>query len=655
MRKILALLCLGLCIVACGTQKKVTKIRKESTGVQIALPREREVQFRDIKSDYRPADTLMVVDMDGHQQLIMNAVKDDETGEMVATETLEAAMVTARFRNVAERHGKVDIEFQVRVPHDMFDPAWQMRFHPRMVVLEDTVRLDDILITGADYRREQDKGYMRYRRFINSIVTDSTEFIHLGQLELFIERNIPELYKFKQDSSYVTDEQFESCFGVTEGEAIEHYTVKWKRWYNNWKKANVDVMFRKYVKSPYIEDHLRLDTVITALNGDFIYNYVQTINTRPKLRKVDVYLSGDIFEQEKHIYEIPEADPLTFYISSLSSFVDGTERYLSKVIERKVEANTACYIDFKVGSDIVIDTLSNNEGEIARIKGNLADLVRNREFDLDSIVVVASASPEGSYQSNRALSARRGVSVSRYFSAYTKHYVDSLRKAEGIVINLDDEYQAEKMLSASDIRFISHEAPENWTMLDALVRNDVVMDDGDKEEYFSHESITDLDARENAMKADRQYKYYREALYPKLRTVKFNFHLHRKGMMKDTVHTTVLDSAYMRGVQAIRDRDYETAITLLRPYNDYNTAIAYCSLDYNASAKAVLETLERTAPVNYMLAVLYSREGRDRDAVECYLQSCQQDPSYVFRGNLDPEISALIKQYGLNKEEEIEE
>ena len=35
-------------------------------------------------------------------------------------------------------------------------------------------------------------------------------------------------------------------------------------------------------------------------------------------------------------------------------------------------------------------------------------------------------------------------------------------------------------------------------------------------------------------------------------------------MVKDTVHTTELDSLYMRGVQAIRDRDYETAISILK-------------------------------------------------------------------------------------------
>ena len=645
------MLCAGLCIIACGTQKKVTRIRKESTRVQIALPKEREAQFREIKSDYKPADTLMVVDMDGHQQLIMNAVRDDETGEMVATETIEAAMVTARFRNVAERHGKVDIEFQIRVPHDLFDPAWQIRFYPRMVVLEDTLDLDHILITGDQYRREQDRGYMRYRRFIESIVTDSTEFINIGQLELFIERNIPALYMFKQDSAYVTDEQFESCFGVDEKQAVEHYTNKFRRWFNNWKKDNVDVMYRRYVKSPIVTDHLKLDTVIQALNGDFIYNYIQTIQTRPKLRKVEVFLSGDIYEQERHLYSIPQADPLTFYISSLSAFVNNTERYLSRILSRTVEENTACYIEFKVGSDAVIDTMGNNASEIGRIKGNLASLVRNTEFDLDSIVVAASASPEGTYSFNRNLSSRRGVSVSRYFESYIRRYVDSLKREEGFHINLDGEYGGGGTLDASDIRFVSHSDPENWRMLDALVTNDIVMDDGDKEEYFSHEGM-EPDARETAMRSDRQYKYYREVLYPKVRTVKFAFHLHRKGMIQDTVRTTVLDTVYMAGVQAIRDRDYETAVTLLRPYNDYNTAIAYCSMDYNASAMAILETLERTAPVNYMLAVLYSRKGEDREAVECYLRSCQQDPSYVFRGNLDPEISALIKQYGLNSGDE---
>ena len=195
---------------------------------------------------------------------------------------------------------------------------------------------------------------------------------------------------------------------------------------------------------------------------------------------------------------------------------------------------------------------------------------------------------------------------------------------------------------------------ENWRMLDRLVERDTTLTEDQKESYFSLASMRDIDARERAMQKHPYYRHLREKLYPRLRTVRFDFHLHRKGMVKDTVHTTVLDSTYMNGVQAIRDRDYERALTLLRPYEDYNTAIAFLCMDYNASALQILEKLEKTAQVNYMLAVLYSRRGEEQKAVECYVRSCSQDHTYVHRGNLDPEISVLIRRYGLNAQAEDE-
>ena len=126
-------------------------------------------------------------------------------------------------------------------------------------------------------------------------------------------------------------------------------------------------------------------------------------------------------------------------------------------------------------------------------------------------------------------------------------------------------------------------------------------------------------------------------------------------MIKDTVHTTVVDSTYARGLRALKDMDYKTAIALLGPYEDYNAAVAYISLDRNLSALQILEKITgpaRTAPVNYMLAIVYSRIGRVQDAVQCYLDSVEQEPYYRHRGNLDPEISVLIKRYDLFKEEE---
>ena len=148
------------------------------------------------------------------------------------------------------------------------------------------------------------------------------------------------------------------------------------------------------------------------------------------------------------------------------------------------------------------------------------------------------------------------------------------------------------------------------------------------------------------------YRYLRENLYPRLRTVRFDFHLHRKGMVKDTIHTTEVDSTYLEGVSALKEREYERALSLLRDYRDYNTAIAYVSLDYNASAMDILKDLDKTPQVLYMMALLYARKGDDQNAVQSYLNACHQDRSYVFRGNLDPEINVLIQRYGLNQEKE---
>ena len=71
-------------------------------------------------------------------------------------------------------------------------------------------------------------------------------------------------------------------------------------------------------------------------------------------------------------------------------------------------------------------------------------------------------------------------------------------------------------------------------------------------------------------------------------------------------------------------------------------------MDYNASALEILEALPETDRVNYLHALIYSRQGEDRKAVERYLKACRQTPAYWHRGNLDPEISTLIKRYNLS-------
>ena len=667
---VVLLMVVCLLISGCGTSRKVERMQERQMRAEIGMVEEmpdragndgEKISPRtsfgrndnkgmpgqaghDGRGDNAVRDTTLVTSDEG--PIIMNAVRDED-GNMVATDVIEAASVTARFRNVAERGGKVNIEFAVTVPQDMMDPQWQLRFYPRMYVLEDTLGLDPILITGQEYRNEQMRGYRRYEKFLQSIVTDSMEFVNMRLLEIFIERNIPALYAFRTDSTFVSDAEFASAFGVTEQQAIEHYTNRLAKSANERRKARKEERFRQYVKVP-IEQGFRLDTVMREINGDFRYVYSHTLASRPRLRKVDVVLSGAIYQEDVKIYDIPECEPLTYYISSLSAFVDGTERYMTKVIERKVSANTACYVEFEHDRYEVDESLGYNRDEIGRIKKNLSALIDNDEFEMDSIVVTASSSPEGTVTYNTRLTQRRSEAVAEYFRMFIDEYRNSVNADEGFAVDMTGDPRSvpgmtkvEPGMTGEGIRFIARNDAENWRMLDVLVAEDTVMSYEDKIAYINACELDDLDRREEVLQKLGCYRHLREKVYPRLRTVKFDFYLHRKDMQKDTVHTTVIDSTYMAGVQAIRDRDYETAVTLLRPYQDYNAAVAFCALDYNASALAILERLHRTDQVNYMLAIVYSRLGEIEKAVRCYEEACRQNPGFVHRGNLDPEISRL--------------
>ena len=609
-------------------------------------------------------DTIIVKDAHGNEQFLMKAVQDEETGEMIATEILEAATVTARFQNIAERRGKVDLEFLVTVPENLMHKDWQFRLYPSMVIQNDSTTLDAIFVTGEGYREQQLRGIERYDRFVERIVPDDNDLLNVYQFDRFVSRNLPEIYAFKSDTSIVSKEEFDRHYGIREQEIVEHYMSKIQRRINASLKAKREKKKKQYIKVPITTEGVRLDSVAKTGNGMVVYHYIQTINTRPKLRKATIYLDGEIYKSDVKIYNLPKFKPLDYYISTTSSFGDfNVVKYLTQVIERRAYANTAYRIDFNIAKSDIDPTLGNNAVEISRIKENLRSLLDNEHFNLDSIVVNATASPEGTYAKNAEYAQARSESVTRYFDRFIREYRDSLRAELGFTVTIaaetdslmKEEIIAHEKDSIPDIRLTAHSTPENWDDLVEYIRKDTVMTDTQKQQYYELHGTLTPDVRENKMKGFRWYSYAKKEIYPKLRTVKFNFYLHRKGMVKDTIHTTIVDTTYARGLQALQDMNYNTAIALLSPYEDYNAAVAYIGLDRNLSALQILEKLtgeKRTAQVNYMLAIVYSRIGRVQEAVQCYLDSVEQEPFYRHRGNLDPEISILIKQYGLFKEDE---
>ncbi len=420
---------------SCAGPTKIQTVQEQEMRASIGLVEVPVKETAEQVGNDEQNKELTFKDDQGKSVTLMKA-EADENGEMVARDRIVASVVTARFRNVAERGGKVNILFEIRVPKEMQDELWQLRFYP----LLDSTKLEPVYVTGAKYRESQLKGYERYNRFLDSIIKDSTRFIDLKKLELFIQRNIPDLYAFKKDSTIVSEARFASTFGVTEQDAIDHYTRKISKRRNARRAARSEAMYKRYVPVPIVKEGIRLDTVVLG-DKDLLYTYVETIPAKSGVKKAQVTLSGEIYQLDKVIYRIPATEPLTYYISSLTAFVD-------------------------------------------------------------------------------------------------------------------------------------------------------------------------------------------KSLNPH-------------------------DAKYQDGVKALLDRDYKRAITLLKDYKDINTALAYMELEYNGTARVILESLPDSENVLYLKAVVYARTDREEQAKTAFLKACELKPAFWHRGNLDPEISDLVQRFNLSNNQSI--
>ena len=602
--------CIVSCI-SCSQYRKIELVRSGEVRMSLLIPEEVETIMDEVTDE--------VEDVLADESFLMNAVMDEETGEMVATDILSASSVTARFRNVAERTGYVTIGFDINVPAGMSDSKFRLKLFPEMIMQGDTIDLEPVIITGAKYREGQLRGYERYERFLSSIVTDTADFIRIGQLEIFLQRHFPDTYKMKSDSSLVSDLQAETLFGATQEEALRHYTKRLRRFINERRLARRDKIFHKYVKDPIVNDGIRLDTVFYADNGDFVYSYLHTFKTRPFLKKITVSMRGYLYADGEMVAQLPRPDDLDFYISTLSSLIDDNPRYRMVVLERRAYDNTKAFLDFKVGSADVDTTLGDNALEMRRIRQCIEDIVAQKDFVLDSLLIVASCSPEGSWKYNDVLSEKRSNAMMEHIRDYVpKELRDSLKTSR---------------------------IPENWDLLREMVGNDTLMSNSEKRLIVRMiDGMIDPDKTERLLKRHPRYAYLKENLFPELRSVSFDFYLHRAGMVKDTIHTTELDSLYMSGLEALKRLDYQTAVKILGPYEDYNAALAYASLDRNHSAFEILRNLNKSdSKVCYLMAVVLSRLDKQNEALKYYMMAESLDFSMRHRANLDPELSSFLK------------
>ena len=378
-----------------------------------------------------------------------------------------------------------------------------------------------------------------------------------------------------------------------------------------------EAAFNRFVKFPYPED-VRLDSLVEG-RSTVTYYYSQEVKTDETSKKMLVTLQGQVLAVDDSAYRLPPSDTLSYIVSSMLSFVDTLPRYCIKVIDKFVTVEDRNLIQFFVGDTRVVDTLGDNRRQLDKITGLMRQIVEQQEFWVDTITLTAASSPEGAYAFNERLSQGRAAALKRYLVRRYGRSIDT-------------------MLT---VRWVA----EDWQGLTNRIRTD--------REIGNRDAILELiveeknpDRREQAIRQrfPKEYAYIRSVIYPQLRAVNFRYSLRRKGMVKDTIHTTELDTAYARGVELLQKRKYAKALYILNDYNDRNTVVAHLSLDHNERAMELLATMPKDAVTEYLRAIACSRLGRKAEGREHFLEACRLDGRMEYRGNLDPEIAELLKQ-----------
>lgn len=368
--------------------------------------------------------------------------------------------------------------------------------------------------------------------------------------------------------------------------------------------------YEKFVKYPYPKG-VRLDSIIESRNN-ISYYYTQEVAVNDDSKRFLITLGGKVVALDGSFYKLPKSDTLSYNISSMLTFIDTTSRYMKKIIEKYAVVNDRKFLSFKVNKTNIIDTLGDNRNQLNDIDRLMNALITQKEFHVDSIILTASASPEGSLQHNTTLSKERAESLKKYLGR-----------------------ELEKLITVKHI-------PEDWAELKRLITMDTILTNKTVIlEVIA--TVANLDKREQALHKFSQYNYLKDRLYPKLRAVNFKYDLRRVGMIKDTIHTTEIDTIYRRGVELLKVRNYPQALYRLESYKDRNAVIALMSLSHDKQAYELLQTLPETSITLYLKAILCSRLGMKQQGQENFIKACNLDPNMEYRGQLDPEISELLK------------
>lgn len=682
-RRIIPYALLSGLLVSCVTDHKLARVR-------ISQPQMKEAVA---DTGFRLPRQITWTDDKGKEHIVTEATKDSVTGEYITQMELSEITIVAKSKQVAERNGKINLDFIVTVPGELISNKWQVQLTPVAYKSADTLYLDRIFLSGADFAKMQKKGYMRYQAFMNSIIPDSLylqklfdekgyrkalaeleeEYFQAWKHEVISKERWIDwsdktnarfaLFNYRMErnkqaiAGYNSILEYLPAYRLRREMDGKYIPSKWKIFAEgNYKirtrnitpedSASITRRFTDYAKmaenrkrkeqaGEMYEKYVRFPYEAARLDtvikeGDnFVYYYKQELPATENTKKIDLTLDGQILSKDETKTQLPPSDTITYFISSMVRFLDRSPRYKKKIITRKDEVNLRAYVTYKSGATEFSEDIGDNRAEIDKVFETIHGINYTGEFLIDSIRMTATSSPEGSADMNLFLSKGRALALKKYLARRSDD-------REGV-----------------DTLFRPCWTGEDWNRLHGLVLAD---DSLENKSYLLRimKETDNPDNREYALrKYSADYKRIREKHYPLLRGVEFKFHLHRRNMLQDTVVMPVIDTTYMHAVKMIEDRQYRQALAILDVSypDDYNTAVCLMSLGYDKRALEIMTEQTDTSDRNYLLAILYSRLKREEDALKMYVKSCDQDASKIWRGRLDPEINKLIVTYNLYKDE----
>lgn len=557
------LLCLS-CIIGCTVAKRLENTHISPKIMHTSKSLRNKVKVNEEKAKNQ---LILVTDSATGKTAFFgdsrNMVVGDDGEEMVKID-VEAISVRATSRTLPERNGMVEIDFLIMLPASLQGESQSLTITPYLITPEGKKALEPLQIRGGLFSKLQERNYWRFAKYRDILQTK---------------------YNYGPMSSA--------------------------------DSASLKGVFEEYVRYPYL-DQARLDSV--SRGKDLMtYHYRENVKVEKDSKRMQILLEGNVKALDGSVYILPVEDTLQFYLSTMLAFVENDERYKTRIVEKFAFVQDRNYLTFKVNNVKINDTLADNSAQLQKMRDLMYEVLYQSEFHVDSIILTAASSPEGSYAINTRLARERALSLASYLrQEFDFPEMDTLIKVrwEG-----EDWVEFAKLLK-KDSKHIKE--------YDAII--DIVNSPGDK----------DVLERQIRVKYPKDYAYIKENIYPYLRSVTFKYDLRRVGMIKDTIHTLELDAEYMLGIELLKSRDYTGAHELLFPSRSQNSAVALLSLGYNRTAYEVLNELPNTAHILYLKAIVCSRLGLDDEGRENFFSACKEDPSLEFRGRLDPEITAII-------------